>query len=138
MGKDSEKHLVGQPIFKQIIDLLPRDKFEELVTKYDSDKYHKRFSSWIELVSLLFGVLSRCDSNGEICAGMEGLQGKLNYLGFDSAPVKSTFGDGLRDRKNDLFKDFYFALLTHFSSLCRSAQWKESLLTSFIYLITLP
>ncbi len=117
MGKDSEKKLVGQPIFKQVIDLLPRDKFDVLVHKYESDKYYKSFSSWTELLTLLFGILSRCDSTGEICAGMQGLQGKLSYFGLDSSPAKSTFGDGLRDRKNELFKDFYFELLTHFSSL---------------------
>jgi len=115
MGKDSEKHLVGQPILKQIIDLFPRNKFDELVVKHNSDKYYKSFPSWTEFISLLFGILSRCDSSGEICAGMQGLQGKLSYLGLESAPAKSTFGDGLRDRSNELFKDFYFTLINHFS-----------------------
>jgi hypothetical protein len=31
MGKDKQKNLVGQPIFKQIINLIPKDKFNELV-----------------------------------------------------------------------------------------------------------
>lgn len=115
MGKDNEKNLVGQPILKQIIDLLPKQKFDELVAMHDSDKYYKRFPAWTEFISLLFGILSRCDSSGEICAGMQGLQGKLNYLGLDSAPAKSTFGDGLRNRDNEVFKDFYFTLINHFS-----------------------
>lgn len=115
MGKDNEKNLVGQTILKQIIDLLPKQKFDELVAMHDSDKYYKRFPAWTEFISLLFGILSRCDSSGEICAGMQGLQGKLNYLGLDSAPAKSTFGDGLRNRDNEVFKDFYFTLINHFS-----------------------
>ena len=82
MGKDSEKHLVGQPILKQILDLFPRNKFDELVAKHGSDKYYKSFPAWTEFISLLFGILSRCDSSGEICAGMQGLQGKLSYLGL--------------------------------------------------------
>jgi len=61
MDKDIEKRLVGQPIFNQIIELLPRDKFDLLVNKYGSDKYYKQFPSWIQLVSMLFGVFSRCD-----------------------------------------------------------------------------
>lgn len=117
MGKDIEKKLVGQPIFNQIIELLPRNKFDLLVSKHGADKYYKQFPSWIQLVSMLFGVFSRCDSSGEICAGMLGLQGKLNYLGLESSPAKSTFGDGLRDRSNELFQDFYFELLNHFSSV---------------------
>ena len=39
MSKDNQKHLVGQPIFKQIIKLIPRDKFSELVIKCKSDRY---------------------------------------------------------------------------------------------------
>ncbi|MDH6392229.1 hypothetical protein M2480_003242 [Parabacteroides sp. PFB2-12] len=114
MGKDSGKKLVGQPIFKQMIDLLPKEKFESLVYKHGSDRYYKRFTSWRQLVTMLFGAYSRCDSMSEVCAGMQALEGKLSYFGMDSSPAKSTAGDGLRDRSNELFRDFYFTLIEHF------------------------
>ena len=114
MGKDIEKNLVGQPIFKQLLDFLPRDKFDLLVNKHKSDRYYKTFSSWDELVTLLFGIFSRCDSMSEVCDGMQTLQGKLNYFGMDSSPAKSTAGDGLRERNNELFKEFYFELINYF------------------------
>jgi hypothetical protein len=66
---------------------------------------------------MLFGVFSRCDSMGEICDGMLAMQGKLNHLGLDKSPAKSTAGDGLRERDNEFFKDFYFLLLKHFEPL---------------------
>jgi hypothetical protein len=53
---------------------------------------------------------------GEVCDGMRALGGKLNYLGFDAAPAKSTAGDALRDRPAELFRQFYFELITYFSS----------------------
>jgi hypothetical protein len=114
MGKGTQKNLVGQPIFKQILNLLPRNKFDLLVKKHKTDRYYKRFHSWEQFVTMLYGVLSRCDSSGEICDGMRVLDGKLNYLGFDASPAKSTFGDALRDRPNDLFKEFYFCLIKYF------------------------
>lgn len=117
MGKDISKNLVGQPIFKQVIDLLPKNKFDALVLEKGSDKYYKTFTSWDQLVTLLFGILSRCDSMGEVCSAMVGLQGKLNQLGMDSSFAKSTAGDGLRNRDNELFKDFYFQLIAHFKSI---------------------
>jgi hypothetical protein len=40
--------------------------------------------------------------------------GKLNYLGMDCAPAKSTAGDGLRNRDEDLFKQYYFKLTANF------------------------
>ncbi len=69
-NKNSEKNLVGQPIFKQLIDFIPRNKFDALVNKYKADRYYKKFSSWEQLLTLLFGAFSRCDSMGEICDGM--------------------------------------------------------------------
>lgn len=115
--KNSSKHLVGQPVFKQIMDLIPRNRFDALVKTHNSDRYYKTFDSWTHLMTLLFGVLSRCDSMGEICDGMQALAGKLNHLGLSSAPAKSTAGDGLRGRDNEFFKEVYFMLLKHFESL---------------------
>jgi len=51
---------------------------------------------------------------GEVCDGMRALCGKLNYLGMDCSPSKSTAGDALRDRDNELFKLYYFALIAYF------------------------
>lgn len=113
-SKNTEKKLVGQPIFKQIINFIPKDKFDLLVYKHNSDRYYKTFDSWTHLVTMLFGILSRCDSMAEICDGMRGLEGKLNYLGMDKSPAKSTAGDGLRGRDEAFFKEVYFMLLEHF------------------------
>lgn len=125
MGKNTEKNLVGQPIFKQIIDFIPKEKFELLVNKHNSDRYYKTFSSWKQLVTMLFGIFSRCDSMGEVCDGMKTLQGNLSYFGFNSAPAKSTASDGLRGRNNEFFQDLYFTLLEHFSSILSVSQIKD-------------
>jgi hypothetical protein len=117
MSKDSTKNLVGQPIVKQIIKILPKEKFDLLVAAQKSDRYYKSFFSWEQLITMLFGIFSRCDSMGEVCEGMRALEGKLNYLGMDSSPAKSTAGDALRDRSNELFRLYYFALIAHFAPL---------------------
>ncbi|GAB6012909.1 IS4 family transposase [Viscerimonas tarda] len=114
MGNDSQKHLVGQPIFEQIVKMIPKEKFNLLVRQHGSDRYYKTFKSWEQLLSMLFGILSRCDSAGELCDGMRALGGKLNYLGMDCSPAKSTFGDGLRDRDEAFFKAVYTMLIEHF------------------------
>jgi len=126
MSKDTTKNFVGQPIFKQIIKILPRNKFDLLVNQCNSDHYYKSFFSWDQLVVMLFGIFSRCDSMGEVCDGMRALAGKLNYLGMDSAPAKSTAGDALRDRDNELFKLYYFTLIEYFAPLL-SVSRKEKI-----------
>jgi len=115
--KNKEKNLVGQPIFKQLVDFIPRNKFDALASKYNTDRYYKRFTSWDQLLTMLFGAYSRCDSMGEICDGMMSMQGKLNHLGLSSSPAKSTAGDGLRNRDNEFFRELYFSLLEHFKPL---------------------
>ena len=125
MGKDSNKNLVGQPVFKQIIQIIPRDKFDMLALKAKGDRYYKSFSSWDELVTLHFGILSRCDSMGEVCVVRYAMEGKLNYWGMDCAPAKSTAGDGLRNRSEDLFKQVYQMLIEHFESILSASRKEE-------------
>lgn len=117
MNKIKDKNLVGQPIFKQLLEFIPRNKFDLLVNKYKSDRYYKTFDSWTQLMTMLFGILSRCDSMGEVCDGMRAMAGKLNHLGLEKSPAKSTAGDGLRGRDNEFFKDVYFMLLEHFKPI---------------------
>ena len=126
MGKDRNKNLVGQPIFKQFINLLPKEHFDLIVQQYSSDHYYKSFFSWDQLVLMLFGIFSRCDSMGEVCDGMRALAGKLNYLGIDNAPAKSTAGDALRNRDNEIFKEYYFSLIKYFEPLL-SVSRKEKI-----------
>ncbi|MBP6238041.1 MAG: DUF4372 domain-containing protein, partial [Saprospiraceae bacterium] len=38
--KDSSKNLVGQPIFKQLIDFIPKSVFDVLVIKHSIDKHY--------------------------------------------------------------------------------------------------
>ena len=100
-SKATEKIFVGQPIFKQLIGYLPKNKFDALALKHKTDRCYKTFPAWTQLVTMLFGVLSRCDSMGEICDGLQGFQGKLNHVGLSALPAKSTASDGLRERDND-------------------------------------
>ena len=125
MGKDNTKNLVGQPILRQIIKLIPKDKFDELVIKCGSDRYYKSYFSWEQLTTMLFGIYSRCDSMGEVCDGMRALGGKLNYFCMESSPAKSTVGDALRDRDEELFRLFYFALIAYFSPLLSVSRKKK-------------
>jgi len=124
-NKNNNNNLVGQPIFKQILKIIPRDKFNELVIKCDSDRYYKTFFSWEQLVTMLFGIFNRCDSMGEVCDGMRALGGKLNYLGMDCSPAKSTAGDALRNRDEELFRLFYFVLIEYFSPLLSVSRKKK-------------
>lgn len=116
MSKDREIKFVGQPIFGQILKLIDKATFISLVREKQSDYYYKSYKSWDQLVTMLFGILSRCDSMGEICEGLKALRGKLNQLGLQKAPAKSTAGDGLRNRESSFFEALYYKLVEQYKS----------------------
>jgi len=57
---------------------------DKVVFEQRSDYYCKSFSTWDELITLLFGVFERCDSASEVCDGMATMSGKMNYFGMDN------------------------------------------------------
>jgi hypothetical protein len=122
MGKITEIKFVGQPVFKQIINLIDKAGIQGLINKHQSDYYYKSFKTRTHLLTMLFGILSRCDSMTEICEGLRALSGKLNHLGLDQAPAKSTACDGLRNRSCKFFEDLYFHLVKHYESFLSDSR----------------
>lgn len=111
MGKNAEIRLVGQPVLGQVLGMVERGMFERLVREHGSDRYYKVFKTWTQFVTMMFGILSRCDSMAETCEGMRTLAGKLNHLGIGKAPAKSSAGDGLRNRGHEFFEALYYELV---------------------------
>ncbi len=62
---------------------------------------------------------------GKVCDSMRALAGKLNYLNMDCAPSKSTAGDALRNRPEELFKQYYLALIAYFRPLLSVSRKKD-------------
>ena len=56
---------------------------------------------------MLYCTLSGCTSLREISAGLGLAQGKLNHLGMEYVPPRSTLSDGNRDRPSSIFRQTY-------------------------------
>ena len=122
MSENTNKNLVGQPIFTQVLALVDKNKFNGLIKKYESDRYYKKFSTWAHFTSMMFGIFSRCDSVTEIVEGMIGCVGKLGHFGLKEVPPKSTITDGNRQRDNKFFESLYFSLVKRYSSFLSSSR----------------
>ena len=122
MGKNTEIKFVGQPIFKQVINLLEGINLTSLIKKHQVDYYYKAFKAKTQLITVLFGILSRCDSMTEICEGLRAMSGKLNLMGLSKAPAKSTACDGMRNRDSKFFEDIYFSLVRHYQSFLSDSR----------------
>jgi hypothetical protein len=122
MGKNTEIKFVGQPIFNQVVNLLEGINLTGLIKKHNADYYYKAFKAKTQLMTVLFGIFSRCDSMTEICEGMRALSGKLNLLGLEKSPAKSTACDGMRNRDSKFFEDVYFSLVRHYQSFLSDSR----------------
>src|SRR5580698_3236200 len=124
MGKDTEIKLVGQPIISQVLKLVDKWEFDKLVKQKKGDHYYKSFKSWDHFVTMMFGILSRCDSMAETCEGLRAMSGKLNHLGMQKAPAKSSAGDGLRNCSCEFFEALYYSLTKRYSSFLSDSRIK--------------
>jgi len=58
----------------------------------------------------------------EICEGLRAMGGKLNHLGLEKAPAKSTACDGLRNRDSRVFENLYFKLVHKYQSFLSDSR----------------
>jgi hypothetical protein len=64
MGKNKEIKFVGQPIFKQVINLIEGVNLTSLIKKHNAIYYYKAFKAKIQLMTVLFGIFSQLAPEG--------------------------------------------------------------------------
>lgn len=121
-------------LISQIINKLEKNIFRDIVKERQTDKYNKGINSWTHLVSMLFLHFSASNSLREISNGLISATGNLNHLGVSKAPSKSSLSYINKKRDWNLFKDYYFKMLEHLSSLAGFKQ-KKFKIKSKIYLL---
>jgi hypothetical protein len=98
-------------LFAQILQVIPRMKFARIVKQTNAERHSKGFSSWSQMVAMLFCQFAQCKSLREITDGLRVTCGKLNHLGIPSAPAKSTLAYANSKRPWQLYMFVFFYLL---------------------------
>lgn len=91
-------------VFGQILKLFPRTEFEQVVRETKAERHARGFTCWQQFVAMLFCQLGRAQSLREICQGLASIEGKLNHLGIDQAPNKSTLSYANAHRPWELYQ----------------------------------
>lgn len=98
-------------MFSQILQLIPRDRFAAAVEQHKAERHARGFSSWGQLVAMLFCQLGQAKSLREISEGLQASEGKLKHLGLPRAPGHSTLAYANAHRPWQLFETvFHIAL----------------------------
>ncbi len=114
---EQRKNFSGKPIISQLLTFIPKDLVYRTAAAHQSDRYTKTFKTYDHLITMLYSVLSNCTSLRELSTAMLACEGKLNHLGIDYFPKRSTLSDANNRRSQTVFADIYFALLQKYRGL---------------------
>ena len=97
-------------LLAQIVNLIDRHAFQEIVNELEADKYSKGYTAWDQLIWMLLCQLGDCHSIRDISNILASLQGNLNHMKLSRPPSKSTIAYQNSKRNSDVFKRLYFKL----------------------------
>ncbi len=98
-------------IFAQLLQLFPRERFQQAVKQHDAERHMRGFSCWGQFTAMLFCQLGQAKSLREICNGLMAIEGKLKHLGIDQAPNKSTLAYANEHRPWQVYQTVFEQLL---------------------------
>jgi hypothetical protein len=98
-------------VIKQLISLIPKEKFKSAVALRGTEKYSKGFSSWDHFIAMLFAQISGASSLRDIVASLASDEGRASQLFMDKIPTKSTLAYANEHRGWQLFEDGFYILL---------------------------
>jgi hypothetical protein len=112
-------------IFSQLLSIFSRLEFASLVKEHRSDYRSKGFSSWSQLVCMLFCHLAQVQSLREICNGLRCCLGKLTHLGILISPNKSTLSYANNKRPCALYEALFYKTLERVQLLAPGHKKKK-------------
>lgn len=105
--------LTGKYVFAQLIEFLPQKTFQRIVMKYQGDKYIKSFSCWNQLLIMMYGQLSGCESLRELVCITTAHAPKSYHLGFGKSLItRSNLAKANASRDCNIFEEFAYKMIS--------------------------
>lgn len=103
---------VGQIVFAQLMELLPRQAFTSAIKRYDGTAHVLRFSCRDQLLCMIFAQLTTRSSLRETVLCLRALGTRRYHCGIRGAVAKSTLADANERRDFRIFRDLALAMIT--------------------------
>ena len=110
MSSRGSKHHVST-VFSQIMQFLPKSKFDQFVGQHNGDRYTKKLSSWNQLQILLFSQATGKESLRDIETGLSLHENKWYHLGIQTV-ARSTLSDANNNRSYEIYEKLFYTLLS--------------------------
>lgn len=107
-------------VYNQILQLIPRHQFDNIVKKYNGDYYVKYFSCWQQFLTLLYAQIKSKDSLRDIEISLRAHSKKWYHIGLRGIK-RSTLSDANKLRDYRICQELFYCLLEK----CRSVTPKH-------------
>ncbi len=107
----------GQPIFNQVLNFIPRSLVSEVARELNGDHYYKTFKTYEHLITMLYAVFNQCTCLREVTTGLLAWDKRIQHLGINAHPRRSTISDANSKRNPEIFEKIYLGLLKRYQSV---------------------
>jgi len=101
----------GQTIFSQIMNYIPKHKFDFCIKKYRGSYKVQSFTCWEQFLVMAFAQLTYQESLRDIEIYLRAMQSKLYHIGIRSKISRSTLAYTNQNRDWRIYTDFAFILI---------------------------
>lgn len=101
----------GKYVFTQVISFISTIEFNKFVYRYKGNFNIKHFTCWNQLMCMVFGQFSNCDSLTDLAVGLNALRRKWYHLGMGIGVSKSNLGYANEHRDWRIFEGFAYKLI---------------------------
>ncbi|MBK5278510.1 MAG: IS4 family transposase [Bacteroidia bacterium] len=122
----------GQPIFSQVLSLIPKPLVRRVCQEHQADHYCKKFFFHDHLVTMLFSSFHSCTGLREVITGMQAEGDRLMHFGLKNTPRKSTLADSNIKRPHTAFEDLFHQLVSHYFKGLPDSRSKNDIRRLFI------
>ena len=110
----------GKYVFTQVASFISTNEFNKIVYQYEGNYKVQHFTCWNQLMCMVFGQLSNCDSLTDLAVGLKAQRRKWYHLGMGKGVSKSNLGHANEKRDWRIFADYAYKLIAEAIVLCRN------------------
>lgn len=107
-------------VFAQVTSFLPQRVFDRFVATHSGNFKVQHFTCWHQLMCMMFGQLSNCDSLTDLVVGLTGIRSKWYHLGMGTGLSKSNLAYANEHRNWRIFADYAYSLIAQATILCKN------------------
>jgi hypothetical protein len=107
----------GQPVFNQLLNFIPRSAVHSIARELQADRYYKSFKTYDHLVAMLYSSFHHCTSLREVTTGLLAWDHRIQHLGINSHPRRSTLADANKNRSPEVFEKIYGKILARYKDI---------------------